>query len=162
MTRSIELFWVFVTSCAVIPTGSEPRLKLPLPVRILYWSSGNWPVEKLNPATFTVTGPLAAREFTCSGALVGPPTPAKLKASPLAAAERDSVAKESWALAEASVTPKAAPPATVQTGEANVAGAVTISMPLLTEVAPEYNKLPENVSVPLPSLVKPPPPSSRA
>src|SRR5665213_918062 len=137
MTKSSDLFGTFVTNCAAIPEGIEPSVKFPLPVFELYCTSGNWPVEKLNPAMLTVTGPLTKSEFTWSGAVGCPPSPAKLKLNPLPAAASDNVGTESCALAEARVTPKAAPPATAQVVEAKVAGAVAISVPLLTKVAPE-------------------------
>ncbi len=84
-----------------------------------------------------VTGPLTNSELTWSGAVDWPPSPAKLKVNPLPAAASESVGTASWALAEARVTPKAAPPDTLQAGEANVVGAVTINVPSLTVVAPE-------------------------
>src|SRR5215831_4770727 len=107
-----------------------------------------------------VTGPLTTREVTLSGARGWPPTPAKSKFSPLAGA-RFKIGTESWPLALAKTTPNAVPAATVQLLEANVFGTETTNVPLLTTVAPEYNKVPESVSEPAPNLIKPPPPFAR-
>src|SRR4051812_24096533 len=59
--RSMDLLTALVIICAETLVGKEPRTNVPLPVRVVYRISGNWPMDMTVPfpAMLTVIVPLA-------------------------------------------------------------------------------------------------------